>query len=137
MLSLDSNVLSAVFRGESTAQRIVDILEDRRQDGLFLHVAAFAEFLAAPGIQRADAERFLTEAHVAVAWQTEEAVWERAIQAFTAYAALRRRSGGGQPRRILADFLIGAHAELMAGELLTLDPQHYRQHFPGLVVTEP
>lgn len=137
MLALDSNVLSAVLRGEDTAESIVRMLEERRETGLVLHVAAFAEVLAGPGVQRATVEAFLEDAGIALVWESESAVWERAMTAFADYAQRRRISGGGQPRRILADFLIGAHAAVVAGELLTLDPQHYRQNFPELLALTP
>ncbi|GAA5533881.1 hypothetical protein [Deinococcus aluminii] len=48
--------------------------------------------------------------------------------------AERKRSGGGLPRRLLVDFLIGAHAHTLSAALFTLDPQHYRQAFPDLHV---
>ena len=137
MLALDSNVLSAVFRGESTAYRIVELLEARRADGLLIYVAAFGEVLAGPSIRRSDVEAFLSDAGVTVVWETSAEVWEQAIAGFTLYAERRRRSGGTQPRRILTDFLIGAHATVSVGELLTLDSQHYRQNFAGLVVIDP
>lgn len=102
-----------------------------------LYIAAFAEVLAGPGIARTDLEDFLADADITLDWVTSTAVWERAMTAFTTYATRRRSSGGGQPRRILADFLIGAHAAVTAQELLTLDPQHYRQGFPELHIISP
>lgn len=130
-LALDSNVLSAVFRGEATAGAILETLEARR-GRVVLHACAFAEVLAGPGLERVSVESFLADAEISVVWEAERAVWERTVVAFSRYAEHRRRSGGGQARRILADFLIGVHAAVAAGELLTLDPQHYRQHFPEL-----
>jgi predicted nucleic acid-binding protein len=41
------------------------------------------------------------------------------------------------PRRILADFLIGAHALLSARHLLTLGDRFYKAAFPGLTITVP
>jgi hypothetical protein len=41
------------------------------------------------------------------------------------------------PRRVPADFLIGAHALLSARHLLTLDDHFYKAAFPGLSVAVP
>ena len=45
--------------------------------------------------------------------------------------------GDKGPRRTLADFLIGAHADLTSGKLLTLNPKLYRSNFAGLEVVVP
>jgi predicted nucleic acid-binding protein len=60
-------------------------------------------------------------------------VWHAAGAAFAAYAARRRRSKGGEPKRLLVDFIVGAHAVLKADRLLTLDPARYSLAFPKLV----
>lgn len=52
-----------------------------------------------------------------------------------AWRAYRRR--GGKRTRILADFLIGAHARLQASRLLTRDRGFYRAAFPSLAVLDP
>jgi predicted nucleic acid-binding protein len=39
--------------------------------------------------------------------------------------------------RVLADFLVGGHAALQAGALLTRDRGFYRRYFPGLKVIDP
>jgi predicted nucleic acid-binding protein len=51
---------------------------------------------------------------------------------FARYAVHRRKSGPGKPKRLLADFLIGAHASLQADRLMSLDPTRYKQYFPEL-----
>lgn len=52
---------------------------------------------------------------------------------FRAYLQ-RRRTG---PRRVVADFLIGAHAQLTCDRLLARDRGYFRDYFTGLVVVEP
>ena len=47
------------------------------------------------------------------------------------------RKAGGQRDKILADFLIGAHAEAEADALITRDPRPYRSYFPSLVLISP
>lgn len=47
------------------------------------------------------------------------------------------RTKGGRRKRILADFLIGAHAQSKADLLLSRDRGFFRSYFHGLEVVEP
>ena len=49
----------------------------------------------------------------------------------------RYRQQGGPRERILADFLIGAHAQVQGSRLLSRDRGFYRRMFPALVLMEP
>jgi predicted nucleic acid-binding protein len=48
-----------------------------------------------------------------------------------------RKAGKALPARVVADFLVGAHAQLQAEALLTRDLGFYRRHFQGLKVIDP
>ena len=77
-------------------------------------------------------DKFLQETGIDVEWETDESIWRVAGRAFQTYAKRRRRQSAEGPRRILADFLIGAHALENGYGLLTLDDGIYHAAFPGL-----
>jgi len=62
--------------------------------------------------------------------------WEDLYQAGQAYVRYRQRSR--EPKdRMLADFLIAAHAFAHADALLTRDRGYYRTYFPKLKLVNP
>jgi predicted nucleic acid-binding protein len=73
----------------------------------------------------------LHKAEIPIAWQTGEDVWRLAAERFAAYAE-RRRTNGTEPKRFLADFLVGAQATVRGGRLLTFDQRIYAAAFPEL-----
>ena len=60
---------------------------------------------------------------------------ESALAAGTAWSEYRR--SGGSRKRVIADFLIGAHAIGSADRLLTRDRSFYRSYFSGLEILDP
>lgn len=58
-----------------------------------------------------------------------------ASRAGAAWGAYRR--GGGPRKRVVADFLIGAHALEQAERLLTRDRGFHRRAFAGLAIIDP
>lgn len=83
-------------------------------------------------------DELLGRARIEVDREFDEASWRVAARAFREYAErLRARPGGSGPRRILADFVIGAHAARYASALLTLERRIYRAAFPSRTVLTP
>jgi predicted nucleic acid-binding protein len=77
---------------------------------------------------------FLEENGIAIDWDLIEPVWRSAGRAFQAYAERRRKQRDHGTRRLLADFLIGAHAHVRGYRLLSLDEGLYRAVFPTLKI---
>ena len=90
--------------------------------------------LAYPSAPSSFVRQFCEQTGIIIEFQLEQEVWDRAGQTFARYANRRRRSRGGTPRRLLVDFVVAAHAELKADQLMTLDEDRYKADFPGLPV---
>lgn len=99
--------------------------------GLIISAPVYAELLAGPGRTEAFVDGFLADSGIQVDWMLGEAVWRAAGRGFQTWVRNRPQKRSA-PRRILADFLVGAHAILLGEALLTLDPEVYRPVFPGL-----
>ena len=132
-IALDTNVLSALWNDNDGLNRVAArALEDKKQEQMAICGVVYAELIGAPGRTEAFLGRFCEEAGIAVEWELKERVWRRAGVAFQEYAARRKKQIGAAPRRLLADFLIGAHALENGYKLLTLDEGLYKAAFPRL-----
>ena len=49
----------------------------------------------------------------------------------------RFRQRGGRRERVIADFLIGSHAMMQCGALITRDDGFFRDYFKGLRIIVP
>jgi len=94
----------------------------------------YSELHGYPGISRDTIDAFLDATRVDVDWLMDEEVWALAGDRFASYVKRRRKQKHAAPKRLLADFLIGAHAQLRADRLLTLDQRRFRQDFPELIL---
>lgn len=134
--AIDTNVIIALWDRDaslsSAAQTALETAFNR--GGLVIAAPVFAELLAAPGRTEAFVDAFLEDTAIAVDWDLDEMLWRAAGRAFQRYAERRRKQRDSGTRRILADFMIGAHAETRGYHLLTLDERRYRAAFPKLVV---
>jgi predicted nucleic acid-binding protein len=131
--ALDTNVLSALWSGEPSARDIESVLfKARSEGGLVICAPVYCELLAHPSATQRFVQEFVGETGIFVDFLLDEQVWQRAANAFVAYAQRRRRSRGGSPKRMLVDFVVAAHALLRADRLMTLDASRYRHDFPKL-----
>ena len=92
----------------------------------------YAELVAHPKVTQQFVDQFLAATRVEVDFTFDEPVWRVTASRFADYARRRRKSVGGEARRLVVDFLIGAHASLHADRLLTFDPHFYAKDFPKL-----
>ena len=60
-----------------------------------------------------------------------------AAAAMAGVAWRKYRAAGGKRDRVMADFLIGAHAATQCDRLLTRDRGYYKKYFSGLVILGP
>jgi predicted nucleic acid-binding protein len=132
--AVDTNVVIALWDKDPALSHAAHTALEAAFHRGSLTVAApvFAELIAAPGRTESFVDSFLDETGIAVDWDFDEAVWRSAGRAFQSYAERRRKQRDPGTRRILADFLIGAHAFTRGYRLLTLDERLYEAAFPGL-----
>jgi predicted nucleic acid-binding protein len=134
--AIDSNVLIALWNEDDTLNTLARSALDAAlgHGGLVIAAPVFAELLAAPQRTEVFLDSFCRETGIRVDWSLNEATWRAAGRAFQEYVARREKQRGSGPRRILADFLIGAHAMQNGFRLLTLDNRLYRAAFPRLTI---
>jgi predicted nucleic acid-binding protein len=102
------------------------------EGSLVISPFVFVELLAYPRATETFVRGFLDATGTVIDYKLEERLWSEAGQRFARYAIRRRQATSEGPRRLLADFLIGAHALVQTERLLTLDPKRYSQDFPEL-----
>ena len=132
--AIDTNVLVALWNEDDTLNTLARSALDaaQRRGSLVVAAPVYAELLAFPSRDESFLDSFFRETGISIDWNLDESVWRAAGKAFGVYA--RKRERGPGPRRILADFLIGAHAQEGGFRLLTLDEGVYRAAFPRIVL---
>ena len=133
--AIDTNVIIALWEHDPILRGSArEALESAFEKGALVVAApVFAELMAANRTE-AFLDSFFEDCGIRIDWLLDEDVWRLAGRAFAAYGARRRRHGAPGPRRILADFLIGAHAVRLGCPLMTMDRRLYRTAFPELVL---
>jgi predicted nucleic acid-binding protein len=134
--ALDSNVLVALWGSDPGLGLAAEAALETayRHGNLAVAAPVFAELMAAPNRTENFVNGFFEEAGIVVDWALSEAIWRLAGGAFRGYVERRRKQGESGTRRILADFVIGAHAANYGYHLLTLDERLYRAAFPNLKI---
>lgn len=134
--AIDTNVLVALWDEDETRDSFVRSLLDAafERGNVVIAAPVYTELLGFPSRTEEFLDRFFQDTGILVDWDLNEPIWRAAGGAFQRYAARRRRQGEPGPRRIMADFLIGAHALRHGFSLLTFDDRIYRAAFPQLVI---
>ena len=132
MIALDSSVLIDVLAGDP---HFADASEVSLRQALAAgHVVVCDAVVAEIHTLLADAEPTMeTLASLGIRYEpTSEGAAVRA-----GHMQRRFRDRGGRRERIVADFLIGAHALLQCDALITRDAGFFRDYFKGLKVIVP
>lgn len=130
--AIDTNILlDVLIPNESFYEATVGALEEAAGRGpLVVSDIVYGEICIHFETQR-ECDGFLANNEIRVQSLTREAY-------FLASRAWRQyRSQGGKRTRILADFLVGAHAQVQATRLLSRDRGFYRSLFPALDLVDP
>lgn len=130
--AIDTNVLLDVLLPDPRfLSQSARALEDAATAGsLVICDPVFAE-LCVHFDNQSECDEFLEDNDI----RTEALSRAASFQASRAWRTYRKQ--GGKRTRILADFLIGAHAQLQASRLLTRDRGFYRTLFPSLLLADP
>jgi predicted nucleic acid-binding protein len=131
--AIDANILSAIWKREKNAVALTDQLSELRRCGsLIICGAVLAEAMANPNAGPGFVDDFLHQTGIKLDGLCREEMWRLAGERYAQYAARRRQSQREFVRRLLTDFIIGAHAVLEADQLMTLDRGRYERDFPEL-----
>jgi hypothetical protein len=133
-VSLDTNVLVSLLNQEKgiSDRALAAIDKCRKSSRLVVSGPVYAELMAGPFREESHLDMFFMDTGVGIDWIMGEDIWREAGRAYLGYVQRRKECGAEPPRRILADYLIGAHALVRGYCLLTTDGRHYKAAFPTL-----
>ena len=143
--AVDTNVLLSLLQGERAADldALERALESAAESGeLIISPPVYCKLIAEPARNERFVTTFLEDTRIRVEWAMPNDLWRLAGRAYGGYIERRRSQRNSQPndegpRRILADFIIGAHASYHQTRLLTFDQKVYRAAFPELTIISP
>lgn len=130
--AVDSNILfDILLPNEEFFARSSQALQDAWASGaLVICDLVYAE-VSVHFATRPECDAFLS----AIGVRVEALDREASFLAGKAWRAYRKQ--GGRRTRILTDFLVGAHAQTQASQLLTRDRGFYGPMFPSLKLLDP
>ncbi|HWZ42524.1 MAG TPA: PIN domain-containing protein [Candidatus Saccharimonadales bacterium] len=130
--AIDTNVLLDILvPNQLFCEGAIEAVEDSASSGsLVVCDLVYAE-LCMHFNARQECDDFLESSEIRV----QSFSRETSFQASRAWRTYRQQ--GGQRTRILADFMIGAHAQIQATRLLSRDRGFYHRLFPSLTVLDP
>jgi predicted nucleic acid-binding protein len=132
-ISIDTNAIAALWNEDDCDnRRAAEVIgKAHARESLAVSPPVYAELMAGPLREEAALDRFFAETGIEVEWNLSEAIWREAGRAYRSYAHRRVRSGQSAPRRILADFVVGAHAKIQGYAMLSFEGERYAKAFPG------
>ena len=133
MIAVDTSILLDVILRTSQFVELsrAALKKAHSEGGIFVCEVVYTELAAHFSGDVKSTDRFLDEAGIEFV-PSDRAVLARAGEIWRAY-----RKSGGTRERMVPDFLIGAHAVVRAGALLTRDKGFYRAHFKKLRIVDP
>ena len=109
IIALDTNIPSALWSGQPFAAGVAASLARAGQEGsLVVCGVVLCRVVRVPRCYRGIRRAFLGDTRILVEFDFSREVWLAAGGCFAAYCHRRRRSGGSESKRLLADFLVGA-----------------------------
>lgn len=135
--AVDTNIILALWSAEPLAGRAeAALMKARKAGSLVICGVVYAELAAHPNSTANFVTDFLRNTEIEADFSTTEAMWNHAAIANARQAERRRKLGKREPKRLVADFMIGAHAVVAADRLLTADINRYKSSFPHLVLMD-
>lgn len=137
-ISVDTNIIVGFWLGTPEGQRDMQSIRQMqgRGDTFVVCGVVYTELCAAPGHSRASVEAFLKVANVGLDYGMPAPVWEAAADVNAVHQGQRRLNRQNTPKRVVADFLVGAHALNRADALMTRNPGDFGA-FPALHLLVP
>ncbi|MBZ5671392.1 MAG: type II toxin-antitoxin system VapC family toxin [Acidobacteriia bacterium] len=130
--AIDTNVLLDILAPDPEYfERSLQALEEAANAGSLVACDLVYAELCVHFQRQTDCDDFLLQNDIRVEALTREASF-LASRLWRTY-----RQEGGKRTRILTDFLVGAHAQVQASQLLTRDRGYYREVFRSLALVDP